>query len=162
MTSWKCSLQRAWWSGTAAGLLSAAALAVCGKVEGRTAAGPLNGPSQWVWGKAAARRRRTSVRHTLVGYLIHHVASLGWAVLHEKYVASRVTSSNALPHVLAGCTTAAFACFADYQIARGRLQPGFEKQLSRRSLAVVYGAFGLGLAFQCCWRARRSPQSPGG
>ena len=159
-------MQRAWWSGTAAALLSAAALAVCGKLEGVTATGPLNGPSQWVWGRPAARRRRASVRHTLVGYVIHHLASLGWAVLHEKYVASRVTSSNALPHVVAGSATAAFACLADYQIARGRLQPGFEKQLSRGSLAVVYAAFGVGLAVQCCLRARshrsRRPQSPGG
>jgi hypothetical protein len=144
VTSWEVAFRRAVWSGSAAALLSAATLAICGKVEHNAAAGPLNGPSQWIWGQRAARRRKPSVRHTLVGYAIHHVASLGWAMLHEKHVSGRAHSRAA--HLLAGAATAAFACAVDYRVARGRLQPGFDKQLSRTSLTLVYAAFGLGLA----------------
>jgi hypothetical protein len=46
----------------------------------------------------------------------------------------------------AAALTAGFACWVDFRIARGRLQPGFEKQLSRRSLLLVYAAFAVGLA----------------
>jgi hypothetical protein len=38
------------------------------------------------------------------------------------------------------------ACFVDYQLTPDRLKPGYERHLSRPSLAVVYGAFGVGLA----------------
>lgn len=147
MTSWKQAFARAQWSGSAAAILSAVALAACGKLERNSAAGPLNGPSQWLWGESAAWRRRASVRETVAGYVIHHAASLGWAILHEKYAAHRKTSAP--KQLLAAGLTAGFACFTDYVIARGRLQPGFDKQLSKRSLAVVYGAFALGLAFDC-------------
>ncbi len=37
-------------------------------------------------------------------------------------------------------------CFADYQLTPRRFQPGYEAHLSKPSLAVVYGAFGVGLA----------------
>jgi hypothetical protein len=56
--------------------------------------------------------------------------------------------------LLAGLATAAIACAVDFQVARGRLQPGFDKQLSRKSLALVYVAFGVGLAFACRRRKR--------
>jgi hypothetical protein len=141
-------------SGSTASALSGAALALTGKLENEAPAGPLNGPSQWVWGERAGYRRRPSWRHTAIGYAIHHAASLGWATVHEKHVA-RLAEGRGLPaRFAAAALTAAFACWADYRIARGRLQPGFEKQLSRRSLLLVYSAFALGLAL---WRpgARR-------
>ena len=146
MTTWKQAFSRAVVSGSAASVLSGIALAICGKLERNAPAGPLNGPSQWVWGERAARRRRASLRETAVGYAIHHGVSVGWATLHEKHVAS-LTEGRSLPvQLLAGAATAGLACFVDYGVARGRLQPGFEKQLSRKSLALVYLAFALGLA----------------
>jgi hypothetical protein len=66
--------------------------------------------------------------------------------LHEKHIA-RLLGHSMPARVLAGAITASIACFMDYGVARGRLQPGFEKQLSRQSLLVVYSAFALGLAF---------------
>jgi hypothetical protein len=83
------------------------------------------------------------VRETVSGYLVHHAASVLWATLHEKYAAHR-RGSLAADFLSAGCT-AAVACFGDQVVARGRLRPGFEKHLSRGSLAAVYGAFALGL-----------------
>lgn len=146
MTTWKQAGRRALYSGSAAAVLSALALAICGRRERSSASAALNGPSQWVWGESAAYRRRASLRHTLLGYCIHHVASVGWATLHEKHFASRVQGRGVLPHLVAGAATATLACVVDFKVARGRLQPGFNKQLSRRSLALVYAGFGLGLA----------------
>ena len=57
MSSWNESARAAVGSGAAASLLSAAALALCGWLENRAAAGPLNGPSQWLFGRRAAYRR---------------------------------------------------------------------------------------------------------
>jgi hypothetical protein len=99
-----------------------------------------------------------------VGYAIHHVVSLGWAVLHEKHVAALIERQSAPTRFLAGAATAAFACFVDFQVARGRAQPGFEKQLTRGSLLLVYAAFALGLALcpQASIKARTRQQAGGG
>jgi hypothetical protein len=43
-------------------------------------------------------------------------------------------------------TTAAFALLVDYKLTPSRFKPGFEKHLSRPSIALVYAAFGIGLA----------------
>jgi hypothetical protein len=41
---------------------------------------------------------------------------------------------------------ATLACVVDCTVTPPRLTPGYEKRLSRRSLALVYLAFGAGLA----------------
>jgi hypothetical protein len=143
MTSWKQAFAHARWSGSSAAILSGITLAVCGKLEINSAPGPLNGPSQWLWGERAARQQRASLRETAAGYAIHHAVSIAWATVHEKYAARR-RGSLASDLVAAGIT-GAVACFMDYAVAHGRLRPGFEKHLSNRSLALVYGAFALGL-----------------
>src|SRR5437870_3967062 len=79
MSSWNESARAAVGSGAAASLLSAAALALCGWLENRAAAGPLNGPSQWLFGRRAAYRRDPTVRHTLTGYASHHATATGCA-----------------------------------------------------------------------------------
>jgi hypothetical protein len=144
MITWKQALLRGAISGTFAAVLSAVTLAACGKLENNAPAGPLNGPSQWIWGQRSARRRRFSGR-TVAGYSIHHVVSIGWATLHEKHVASLTQGKPMGVRLLGAGTTAALACAVDYGVAKGRLQPGFEKQLGRRSLFLVYTAFALGL-----------------
>jgi hypothetical protein len=144
--TWKEAFFRALRSGSAASVLSGVALAICGKLERNAPAGPLNGPSQWVWGESAARRRRASLRETAVGYSIHHGVSVGWATVHEKHFSSLVDGRGLPARLVAGAVTAGVACFMDFAVARGRLRPGFEKQLSPTSLWVVYAAFALGLA----------------
>lgn len=54
--------------------------------------------------------------------------------------------------------TTALACFTDYQLTPPRLRPGFEQRLSRRSLLLVYGAFGIGLAAGAILVWRRGAQ----
>jgi hypothetical protein len=146
MDEWNRSFKRALVSGAAASLLSAAVLALAGRIERGTAAGPVNGPSQWVHGRAAAYRRRATLRHTLVGFLIHHAVSIGWATLHERAFGRR-TAPQTLPRRLAtAAITSSVANVVDFQLTPKRLRPGFEAQLSRKALFAVYTAFAVGLA----------------
>jgi hypothetical protein len=146
--TWRDALERALVSGSTASVLSAIALATCGKIERGTPFGPQNGPSQWVWGERAAYRRDASLRYTAVGYGIHHMSSLLWATLHEKHVARLVRGKPFATRLAAAGATALVANIVDFQLTPRRLKPGFEKQLSRKSLLVVYAAFALGLALR--------------
>jgi hypothetical protein len=139
------AIARATVSGSVASLLSTFALAVCGKAEQGDPFLPLNGPSQWIFGRNAPYRSGFCLPHTPVGYLIHHSMSVFWALFFEKWMGPKRQSSvmKALPQAAA---TAALACFVDYRLTPKRLTPGFEKKLSRKSLAIVYAAFAIGLA----------------
>jgi hypothetical protein len=138
--SWSDAFRDAAWSGGAASLASAIVLSLRGRRDLRDAAAPLNGPSQWVWGKQAPYRDGFSVRHTVVGYAIHHLAATFWALFYEK-----ARPEERHPAALA-IATSAIAGLVDFKLTPERLTPGFEKRLSRRSLVWVYAAFALGLA----------------
>lgn len=145
VNTWRTAFTNALTSGSVASLLSAAALADCGRREPGTAAGPLNGPSQWVFGSWAARRRDASLRHTLLGYAIHHVVSIGWATVHEKHITRLFPRRSVVGQLAAGAITAGLAYLVDYKVAPRRLQPGYDKQLSGSSLVLVYASFAVGL-----------------
>jgi hypothetical protein len=117
-------------------------LALCGKAEIDDACAPLNCPSQWIWGRHAKYTNGFSLRHTVVGYAIHHAASIFWAVLHERLPARRPNNSK----LEAAVATSAVAAFVDYRLTPKRFTPGFEKRLSVKSLFLVYTAFAVGLA----------------
>jgi hypothetical protein len=51
---------------------------------------------------------------------------------------------------------AAIANVVDFKLTPQRLTPGFEKHLSKRSLAIVYVSFAAGLAAAAYVRQRRS------
>ena len=146
LAGWRSAFGHALVTGSCASILSAATLALCGLRENGRPAGPLNGPSQWVWGTRGALKRAPSLANTAIGYAIHHATSIGWALMQEKFLpASRRPVS--LPQAVArSALTSAAACFVDYRIAPRRLQPGFDKQLSRTALLLVYAAFAGGLA----------------
>jgi hypothetical protein len=144
-TSWAAAFQAALASGSIAGLVSTLALTVCSQVERGRPAAASNGPSQWVWGPAAARQTRASVRYTLVGLVIHQLMSIAWAVLHEKSFGA-AGQRKSLPRMVAeGAGTAALAAFVDYRVTPRRFSPGFEHHLCRASLVCVYASFGFGL-----------------
>ncbi|MFL6549451.1 MAG: hypothetical protein ACJ8OJ_12200 [Povalibacter sp.] len=137
--------RRSVFSGTCASVASALALAFRGHEEEGSAVGPLNGPSQWLWGEEA-RTREASWRHTAVGYAIHHLSSNWWAVMYEAVsgdAGTRKRTSRILAEA-AGVTAVAFA--VDYGLTPKRLQPGFEKHVSAPSVALGYAGFALGLA----------------
>lgn len=126
-------------------IASAVVLAICGRLENRSAAGALNGPSQWIYGRSAAYERRPGLRQTLVGFAIHHLMATGWALLHERMFGADKAAQPAATRLRRAAVTAAAANFVDYRLTPKRLQPGFDVQLSRKSLFAVYAAFAIGL-----------------
>ena len=146
MPSLPATLRHGALSGSLASLLSAAALALCGRRETGSVFAAVNAVSHWLWGDEAARRDDASLRHTLVGYVIHHCSAMFWGVLFERY-AARILDQRRVASTV--------ACFTDYQLTPHRLQPGYEMRLSRPSLLLVYGAFGIGLAAGALWLRRR-------
>jgi hypothetical protein len=146
MKSWKDSVRYGLASGTAASILSTVALAVCGKRETGSPFAPTNAISHWIWGDKAARHDEPNILHTIPGYLIHHASSTFWAILMEKFSGSRISRNTPLNTLKVATATSAIACFVDYKMTPHRLEPGYEMRLSKKSLLIVYAAFGLGLA----------------
>lgn len=145
MPSWNQAARRGIVSGSVASLVSTAALAASGALERGHPAAPTNATSHWVWGKSALRANRPSVRHTLVGYAIHHACSVFWATLYEK--AAGDGNGERLPRTAGAAAAVAAAAFAiDTFATPRRLKPGFEARLSRGSLFAVYSLFAAGLA----------------
>jgi hypothetical protein len=146
MESWNIATRRGLLSGTVASALSSVALSALGKAGTGSMFAPTNAISHWIWGEKAAHRDHPSVRYTALGYTIHHLSSTFWAVLFERFMGARLDRLAPAPTLAAATATSAIACFVDYQLTPQRLRPGFEKRLSKPSLVLVYGAFGLGLA----------------
>lgn len=133
-------------SGSAAAITSTLLLSLCGLIENGNPVGPNNGPSQWIYGRRSARRRRFSLRRTVPAYLIHHGSALFWSRLHQAMFVRDPPRPRTLQRCVAeGAVTAALACFVDYRCTPRRLQPGFEQHLSRTSLFFVYAGCGTAL-----------------
>src|SRR3954464_1526097 len=145
-----------WWriglsaliSGTAASIVSTAALALLAHREGKSAFQPTNATSHWLHGDRAASHREPDAAHTLVGYATHHVSALFWAVPFEIWLAARPprTTTRLLRDA---CIMSAIAAGIDYGATPKRLTPGWELVLSRRSMGATYGAMALGLTPVC-------------
>lgn len=146
MESWNTAFRRGLVGGATSSLLSTVALALLGRREAGSAYAPTNAVSHWIYGDEALREDAPSLRHTVPGYLIHHGSATFWSVLFERLCGPLLDRRE--PATTLGVATAAsaVACFVDYELTPRRLQPGFEQHLSRPALAVVYGAFGVGLA----------------
>lgn len=146
-------LTRSLASGTVAGLAVSAVASLAGKREAASYAAPLNATSHIVWGDEAARRDRPSLKYTATGFILNHLSAVMWAAIHEKWVAPVVSRWSARRPSLAplaatagGAAVAAGAYVTDYYVVPRRFTPGFEKRLSGRSLAMIYGALALALA----------------
>jgi hypothetical protein len=137
-------------SGSAAAILSAAALSLRSKADENSWVGGLNGPSQWLWGERAARSRRASLRHTGIGYAIHHGTAVFWALIFERICGrtnrDRLALLSAGRIVAEAAAMTAGAYIVDYGLTPKRFQPGFEKHLRPRSMSIVYGAFAAAFA----------------
>lgn len=156
-------------SGTVASIVSTISLVVSGKTELDKSAAPVNGPSQWLWGRHAPYENRFSLRYTVVGYAIHHAASIFWAILHEKLRQRMGPANNTAAAIAPALVTTAAAYVVDFHVTPKRLTPGFEHRLSKRSLLMVYGTFALGLAtvvlverYSAAPNKRRRSQNMGG
>ena len=142
--TWAGAFRRGLVSGTIAGIVSTISLAILGKAELGKPAAPVNGPSQWIWGKHAPHENRFTLRYTVLGHLVHHASSVFWAVLYERLRQRLRKEKKAAAIASALVTAAAYA--VDFHVVPQRLTPGFERRLSKRSILLVYGSFALGLA----------------
>ena len=157
MNDWTRALRDGVLAGSLASVLSAAALLFFGQRDEEEPLGPVNAVSHWVWGDPALQEDRATLRHTLLGYAIHHVASLFWSTLH-MYAWHRRRRDEAVkpgPAMAQAGVTAAAACFVDYQLTPRRLTPGFEHRLTKPQLAGVYACFAVGLAIGTVLASRR-------
>jgi hypothetical protein len=159
MQTWKDAWREGLVSGTAASIASTAALVIAGRRENGSAAAPVNAVSHWIWDREALAADETSAKHTLAGYAVHHGASLFWATLHARVWGMRPANKRPARALAGAATAAAVACFVDFKLTPQRLTPGFEHRLSRRSMAVVYACFALGLAAGSMALRRRSAPS---
>lgn len=144
--TWSSAILNGLVSGAVASVVSTIALSILGKAELGKSAAPVNGPSQWIWGRHAPYQDHFSLRYTIIGYAIHHAASVFWAIWYEK-LRQQLPTAKSTAAVLApavATTTAAYA--VDFHFTPKRLTPGFEHRLSQSSLLIVYGTFALGLA----------------
>ncbi len=146
MTDWTTSMQRGLVSGAASSVVSTAALALLGRGEAGSAYAPTNAVSHWIWGDEAAQHDGFSLKYTITGYVIHHLSATFWSVLFERLAGEKLDHKDLRVTLAASAATSAIACFADYKLTPQRLQPGYEKRLSKKSLAGVYAAFAVGLA----------------
>lgn len=140
-------------SGTVSGIATTLAAALAGKQDSGSYAAPINATSHVFWGDQAARHDRPSLKFTGTGFLINHGASIMWATIYEKWVEPTVSRWLARRPALApfapaisAAAVSAGAYVTDYYLVPKRLTPGYEKRLSGRSMAMVFGALALGLA----------------
>jgi hypothetical protein len=146
MKPWKDVARDALVSGSAASVMSTAVLMTCGEAETGHPLAPTNAVSHWYWGERAKRADRFSWRHTVLGFVTHHGASVFWALLYERLFGARRIDAPPARAMADAAAVAALACFVDYRLTPRRLMPGYEARLSRRSLLAVYVAFAAGLA----------------
>lgn len=144
MKTWRKAWKDGLMSGAIGSLTSTVALSVAGQKEIGSVLGPINVISRWLWGDRTAHHHEASLRYTATGYAIHHASATLWAVVYEKL--SEKPEQSLPDRIAGGLGVAAMACFTDYKLTPYRLQPGYEKHLSRPALALVYGSFGLALA----------------
>jgi hypothetical protein len=154
--------RRAWVSGASASVASAIAVSICSRIDEGSYAGGLNGPSQWLWGEAEAYAREASVRHTVVGYVVHHLMSVFWATAYERIFGESVEPKKPLRRCAEAAVCTAGAYIVDYYLTPPRLRPGFKKHVRTPYMFVVYGGFALGLAAASIVRDRQSTRrAPG-
>lgn len=150
-------LGRALISGTIAGIATTLAASLAGKREEGSYAAPLNATSHIIWGDKAARKDNVSVKYTGTGYLLNHASAIFWALFYELWfgrrsMLGRTNRGDAgkleplIEPILGAAVITAEAYLIDYYLIPKRFTPGFEKRLSGKSLAAIFGVLAVGLA----------------
>lgn len=148
------AFRRALTSGTVSGIATAIVAALAGKREDGSYAAPLNATSHVLWGDKAAHQDDASFKYTLTGFLLNHASAIFWALFYEKWFGRRATARGAgtsgsrslAKPILGAAAVTAGAYVTDYYLIPERLTPGFEKRLSGKSLATIFGILAVGLA----------------
>ncbi len=149
------TLRNAIVSGSFASVTSTLALLLVGVRDCRSAIAPINAVSHWIWKDKAIHQAEPSLRYSVVGYAIHHAASIFWALAFEQLALRHKHNPKPGKTVGNAAAVAALACVVDLRCTPQRLTPGFERRLDNRSLAAVYVAFAVGLALHDLYSARK-------
>lgn len=134
-------------SGAAAGIATTVTALVAGKREAGSYAAALNATSHAAWGEVAERKDKASLKFTGVGLLFNSAAAMFWAGLYEQWFGPRIGQSfqqSALRPLVGAVAVTAGAYITDYYLVPKRLTPGFEKRVSGKALATIYGALAVG------------------
>ncbi len=142
-------------SGSTAAALSTAGLALMSQRGSGNPWRATNDISHCVWGEPAFSERRLDWAHTGLGYGIHHASSIFWSAVFERAFGDQAEQRRIAGALAGGLAVAGLAAFVDYKLTPERLQPGFERHLSRPAMTVFYVLFGLGLALPGVLRALR-------
>jgi hypothetical protein len=148
------AIARALSSGSLAGLVTTAAVALAGRREARSAAAPINATSHVMWGDEAGAADGVDLKHTVPGLLINAGAGVFWALVHELLLA-RSSSRDRTKAAATGAAVGALAYAVDYHLIPRRLTPGWELRLSQRGVALGFVALGASLAVAGWLRGRR-------
>ena len=146
MSPWRTALGEGAVTGTVAGLLSTAVLAVAGWREAGSAFAPINAVSHWLWGDESLHVQEPTLRHTLTGYVTNHLAAVLWAVLYSRAYGHRHEAKRLPQAVAGGVATSAVAYAVDYHVVPKRLTPGYEHRISGGAMLATYGVLAAGLA----------------
>jgi hypothetical protein len=131
-------------SGSVASIVSAGALAVLAKNEGKAAVGPINATSHWWHGHRAGSVRELDLPHTGLGYATHHASCILWALLFET-LRARDSRTDLASIARDAALVSATATVLDYGVMPRRLTPGWELALTHRSVAGGLAAVAAGL-----------------
>ena len=123
-----------------------AVTALCGAIDNRNPAAPVNAISHIAWGEEAASQEAVSIKYTLTGVALNAAAMVSWAAVHHLVWRPRERRPNAMGALARGAATAGMAYVVDFHVVPGRLTPGFEKRLSRGSILAIYAALAVSLA----------------
>lgn len=118
---------------------------VLAQAEGKGAWQPTNATSHWLNGEQAAAVRSVDLVHTGVGFATNHAATVFWAAFFESWLAWRGRSRPAIA-VRGALAVSAIGAAVDYGATPKRFTPGWEFVLSKRAMALTYGAMAVGLA----------------
>lgn len=145
-TAWRKALNEGVVGGSLASVLSTCVLAAAGARQAGSAVAPINAASHWLWGDESLRANRPTLRHTLIGYLTQHAASIFWATLYSWIYGHR-NDAKQLPQAVAGAiATSAIAGLVDYQLIPKRLTPGYEHRVSTGAMVATFAALAAGFA----------------
>jgi hypothetical protein len=142
-STWSTALREGLVAGTVASVFSTAVLALLGRRQG-SAAGTVNAPAHWLWGDEALREDRPTWKHTTVGALTQHAASVMWATLYARAYGWRPEAKEVPQAVAGGIATSAVAYVIDYTITPKRFTPGYEHRLDGMGMLAVYAALAAG------------------
>lgn len=140
------------WTTAVSAIGTTFAASMRGYIENREPFQPINAISHIVHGDKAAHKTRLSMKYTLTGLALNVAAVGSWSVMQEYLVGEK--RPTFLHAATCGMATAATAFVTDYYLVPKWLTPGFEKPLSRKGLAFVFGTLALSLALGSISRSR--------